>query len=118
MDYEQKDITIKTKDGPMVVAARVAENGLAYHRTKVAADLPPECAFLADCWTVTHVASGHTLCWETHRFENEQQCQGFIDQVGGMLDWKEDLPKPSMKMKQEIERIAKRCRGLEITTVF
>lgn len=123
--YEQKDITLTSKDGPQTITAQVASNGLAYHRTLVApldemvANPMPEDRMFHDrmsrCWTITHVASGNSICWETCTFDNERQCKDFISKVDGMVDWTAPQPKASMKTKREIQRIAHNLQTFEIT---
>lgn len=117
--YEEKEISLTTKDGALSVVAQVASNGLAYHCTQIREDTTKtEYAWLADRWTVTHVASGYSLCAETQRFESEQQCQDFINKVDGLCEWKRALPRPNRAVKQHINRLAMNCRGNSITTVF
>lgn len=122
MIYEQKDITTQGKNGPQIVSAQVASNGLAYHRTLIAPleeMIEPEDKIahdrLSQCWTVTHVASGHSICWETHTFDNETQCQDFIRKVDSMCNWSAIIPTKNKKLQQQIQHIAIQCQTFEIT---
>lgn len=116
LTYELKDITTSTKVGPQTVAAQVASNGLAYHRS-IAKDDTEDVASvrLASCWTVTHVGSGLSLCWETQTFDNEDQCRRFIAKVDSLYDWTAQLPKPTKKIQREVQRIARETQLFQIT---
>lgn len=102
--YEQKDITIAAKDGPMTITAQVASNGLAYHPTLVKPD-EQDSSYLAHRWTVTHVATGRCICDDAYTFHDDEQCQRFIEKIGDLYNWHlKALKPPTKKVQRHIKK--------------
>jgi hypothetical protein len=114
--FIQKSITTARSAGaaygPASISAYVSDQGLAYHQSYHG-------LYSGQKWTVTHVASGHTLCNETTEFKNEAQCKAFIARVSVLCDWAQEKPAPSENTKVAIRRIATECQAAHnYTPVF
>ena len=94
--------------GVQTCALPISSNGLAYHAT-------PEHAVTSITWnsederiatdtsesyTVTHVASGYSVCRDSKHFGFPAQCRNFIEQISAITDW--TVSKPVLTREQQI----------------
>lgn len=85
--YEAKQIEIKQDaESSTFTPAQVASNGLAYHLTNYnyTNHIGPD-------YSVTHIATGRIIGEVTAHFENETQCQRFIELIDPLMDWHKSM---------------------------